>query len=398
VSDCHFEYGASPSYGFSVPCSSLPGSGSSPVPVSASVAGLSVNTAYYFRIVATNPDGTSYGSEQTFKTPLAPTVLTGGASSLGQTSATLNATVNPNEEAVSDCHFEYGASPSYGSSVPCSSLPGSGSSPVPVSAPVAGLSANTIYYFRIVASNPGGTSYGNEQTFMTAAPELPELGRCLKLAGKAVGEFTTAACTIKSTGENTGRYEWEPWPLAKNHFSVKGGAATFETAGKATVKCLQNTYAGEYTGSQAATVTIIFAGCQASGALGGKCQSEAAQAGEIIASPLEGKLGVIKAVPTPSVGWDLKPVSQPDLATFKCGESAMSVAGSVIAPVTALDKMATTFKLKYKATKGKQAPENFEAGLKDTLSFLTESAEEQAGLTMADSIVNEEAVEIKAIV
>ena len=55
-----------------------------------------------------------------------PAVETGAASSSAQTTATLNATVNPNEGTVSDCHFEYGTSTSYGSSAPCASLPGSG--------------------------------------------------------------------------------------------------------------------------------------------------------------------------------------------------------------------------------------------------------------------------------
>ena len=108
------------------------------------------------------------GSDQTLKTlPPAPVVVTTEASSIAQTSAKLNATVNPNGAAVGDCHFDYGTTPSYGSSVPCTSLPGSGSSPVAVSASLASLSANTTYHFRIVASNAGGLSMGSDQTFKT---------------------------------------------------------------------------------------------------------------------------------------------------------------------------------------------------------------------------------------
>ena len=45
----------------------------------------------------------------TLKTlPNAPTVVTTPASSVTQTTATLNATVNPNGGEVSDCKFEYG--------------------------------------------------------------------------------------------------------------------------------------------------------------------------------------------------------------------------------------------------------------------------------------------------
>jgi phosphodiesterase/alkaline phosphatase D-like protein len=173
VSACRFEYGTTVSYGSSAPCASLPGSGESAVAVSASTTGLTANTTYYFRIVATNAGGTSHGSAATFETlPNAPSVVTKAPSSLTQTAATLNATVNPNGGTVSSCNFEYGASTSYGSSVPCASPAGSGNSPVSVSASITGLTANTTYHLRIVATNAGGTSYGSDETFETL-PNVP---------------------------------------------------------------------------------------------------------------------------------------------------------------------------------------------------------------------------------
>jgi hypothetical protein len=69
---CRFEYGPSEAYGAAVPCSSSPGSGSGPVAVSASVAGLASNSSYHFRVVAANAGGTSYGSDGSFKTLAAP--------------------------------------------------------------------------------------------------------------------------------------------------------------------------------------------------------------------------------------------------------------------------------------------------------------------------------------
>ena len=104
----------------------------------------------------------------------APMVVTGGASSVAQTSATLNADVSPNGEAVSDCHFEYGTSTSYGSSVPCSPSPGSGDGSVAVSAYIEGLGVASAYYFRVVATNSLGTSYGAGET-LTTAPATPAL-------------------------------------------------------------------------------------------------------------------------------------------------------------------------------------------------------------------------------
>ena len=172
VSECEFEYGTTTGYGSSVPCSSLPGSGSSPVAVSAALGSLSPSTTYHFRIVAENSDGARDGSDRTFTTPsFAPTVLTGAASSIAQTSATLNATVNPNGGTVSECKLEYGTSTSYGSTAACSPTPGSGSSPVAVTASITSLTANTTYHFRITATT-GGTSKGADETF-TTLPDPP---------------------------------------------------------------------------------------------------------------------------------------------------------------------------------------------------------------------------------
>ncbi len=148
ISDCHFEYGTTESYGSSVPCASLPGFGDAPVAVSAGLGGLSANTTYHFRIVATNPEGSSRGADQAFTTTASPpVVLTGAASSITPTSATLNASVNPSDAAVSDCHFDYGTSASYESSIPCTALPGSGNSAVAVSATIEAITANTTYHF-----------------------------------------------------------------------------------------------------------------------------------------------------------------------------------------------------------------------------------------------------------
>jgi phospholipase C len=197
VTECRFEFGTSVSYGASVPCAALPGSGSSPVALSASVTGLSANTVYHYRVLATNAAGTSYGPDLAFTTSSdSPTVETGGASAVSQAAATLNATVNPNGEAVSACRFEYGTSISYGASVPCASLPGSGSSPVAVSATLTGLSANTPYHYRIQATNASGTSYGLNREFATLS-DAPTVTQVQPNAGLQQGG---TAVTVGGSG------------------------------------------------------------------------------------------------------------------------------------------------------------------------------------------------------
>ncbi len=99
---------------------------------------------------------------------LKPMVVTSAAGSVTARSAVLHATVNPNGEAVSACTFEYGPTVAFGHTAPCSSLPGSGISPVAVSAKVAKLTPKTTYYYRIAATNPSGTSSGKRKSFKTS--------------------------------------------------------------------------------------------------------------------------------------------------------------------------------------------------------------------------------------
>src|SRR5205823_2725379 len=123
----------------------------------AAVEGLAPNTSSPCRIVASNAGGTAAGADKTLPSlPGAPPIFTGTASALTQSTATLNASVNPNGGAVSDCHFEYGTTVAYEASAPCGSLPDSGTSAVAVAGDVQGLAPNTSYHFRIVASNAGG--------------------------------------------------------------------------------------------------------------------------------------------------------------------------------------------------------------------------------------------------
>ena len=240
VYECTLEYGTTISYGSSAPCTPSPGKGSSPVAVSASVTGLTANTTYHFRISATNPGGNSKGSDETFKTQLvsAPTVVTAAASSITQTSATLNATVNPNEGEVSECKFEYGTSIAYGSSASCSSLPGKGTSPVAVSASVTGLTANATYHFRISATNPGGTGTGSDQTFTAATPHVYKNG--LKLAeGKKLR--TIGWGTLKLTNATLGEIECHTISAGYSENPTGGGAAIGKVQAFSPYECVAET-------------------------------------------------------------------------------------------------------------------------------------------------------------
>src|ERR1019366_8591366 len=200
VSDCKLEYGTSTSYTSSATCSPSPGSGTGAVAVSGAAVGLKANTLYHFRVVATNEGGKSEGTDQTFETlPNTPTVVTKAASSIGQITATLNASVNPNEGTVSDCKLEYGTSTSYTSSATCSPSPGSGTGAVAVSGAAVGLKANTLYHFRVVATNEGGKSEGTDQTFET----LPNTPTVVTKAASSIGQITATLNASVNPNEGT---------------------------------------------------------------------------------------------------------------------------------------------------------------------------------------------------
>ena len=168
----YFQYGTTTSYG-STTTSTSAGTGTSDVSVNASLTGLTSNTTYHFRVMATNSAGTTYGDDQTFTTSAppvpAPMVTTGSASQVTSSSAMLNGAINPNG-AGTTYYFEYGTTTSYGSTTSVEDA-GSGSSDVSVTANLSGLSTNTTYHYRLIATNSGGTTYGDDQSFATSVPK-----------------------------------------------------------------------------------------------------------------------------------------------------------------------------------------------------------------------------------
>lgn len=98
----------------------------------------------------------------------APTITTTAPTHISGYSATLNGTVTPNETAAT-YFFQYSIDPSLTEGVTATatqSLP-SGSSAVAVSANLSGLTPQTTYYYRLVASNDSGTNQSGIGSFTT---------------------------------------------------------------------------------------------------------------------------------------------------------------------------------------------------------------------------------------
>ncbi len=99
-----------------------------------------------------------------------PTVTTGLASNRTTTSATVAATINPNGVPTT-YHIDYGLTTGYDSATTETSA-GSGSSPVPVSVPLSGLTPGTHYHYRVVATTSVGSATGADATFKTKKPKI----------------------------------------------------------------------------------------------------------------------------------------------------------------------------------------------------------------------------------
>ncbi len=144
-------------------------------PLSIDLSGLNSLITYHYRVVAENADGTTFGADQEFTTLQAVAgITTEPPTEVKSTTATLNGSFVGNGE---DTHyyFEWGADTSYGNTTPeVDANSPNGPRPTPVSSELTGLSRFTIYHYRVVARNGGGTNYGGDEE-LTTLPGPPTL-------------------------------------------------------------------------------------------------------------------------------------------------------------------------------------------------------------------------------
>jgi Bacterial Ig-like domain len=129
-----------------------------------------------------NPSGSS-GTVTFAVEQIPPAVVSEAATEVGRASAALRASVDPDGAGVSQCYFEYGITPAYGTRIECGlvseapAFPPASTAALPVLARIFSLSPSTTYHFRIVAVGEGGTGVGADETFTTLPPFVfPEEG------------------------------------------------------------------------------------------------------------------------------------------------------------------------------------------------------------------------------
>ena len=91
-----------------------------------------------------------------------PEAITGAASAVSQTGASLNGIVNANGQDV-DYYFEYGTTGQYGEISDVFST----SANTSIRVDVSGLTEGTLYHYRLVAVTDAVTVYGNDRSLVT---------------------------------------------------------------------------------------------------------------------------------------------------------------------------------------------------------------------------------------
>jgi phosphodiesterase/alkaline phosphatase D-like protein len=185
------EYGTTSAYGSEATLDVA--AGTSPVPVSVPLNGLTQHTTYFYRLSATSSDGAITDAPNSFLTPpqlMKPEITAVSVSSIGLTSSQINGASNPHASSTSYV-VEYGTSQSLGQSS-ASALIGSGADPVSLHSDLSNLTRNTVYYYRVKATNSLGTVTTSIQSFATPpATDAP----WLSAPAAAVVAATSASVT-----------------------------------------------------------------------------------------------------------------------------------------------------------------------------------------------------------
>ena len=142
------------------------------------------------------------------------TAITNAASNIIATGTTLNGSINAQSSSVTVI-FEYGTTTSYGTTVTAIESPVSGSSATTVSKAISGLTAGTLYHYRVKGSNAGGVTYGSDLTFTTsAAAAAPTVSGISPTSGSTAGGLLvvitgtnlSAASAVKFGATNASSY------------------------------------------------------------------------------------------------------------------------------------------------------------------------------------------------
>ncbi len=145
-----------------------------------------------------------------------PTVSTGATAKVGDTTATLQGTVNPNGNKTAYV-FQYGLTSAYGASTASRSI-GHGTKTVQVAVTVGGLTPGTVYHYRVAALNRAGGAVGRDRSFTTSGHPPAAV-----VTGVAVGVGKTVATVTGSVNPEGATTTW----VVQYGLSASYGMQTF---------------------------------------------------------------------------------------------------------------------------------------------------------------------------
>jgi len=153
---------------------------------------------------------------------LPPLATTEPATSITNTTATLNGTVNPNNSSTS-LVFEYGLTDSYGQITVPTQSPLDGANTTNINTMITGLTSGLTYHFRLKTENSKGVVFGEDMSFTTTVSDLDGNGYSTVTIGTQVwmvenlkttkyrnGDLigTTNPATLNISGETSPKYQW----------------------------------------------------------------------------------------------------------------------------------------------------------------------------------------------
>ena len=197
---------------------------------------LTPGATYSYRAFITYNGMTYYGEEMSFTTtsqsqPTEPTVTTGAATVVTQTTATLNGTIsNPDNVTITVQGFEWKAASAASYTV----LTASGTT---MSATLNNLTPNTDYTYRAFATTANGTQYGEDVTFTTLEEVVEPCNVPTNLHTTAVQNESISIAWDANANVNSWNIQYRPqngaWGSATastNSYTITGltGLTTYE--------------------------------------------------------------------------------------------------------------------------------------------------------------------------
>jgi uncharacterized repeat protein (TIGR02543 family) len=182
-----FEWSTSPTLATVTTTTSSSVTGSDPAVRTASVTGLATGTTYYFRVVAVSASVRYEGeifSFTTYELASTPTVTTTVPTSITSTGATVNASIDPNLQSITQIDFILSVNADMSSpttytvfdltedgTLSTTKTTLAGASPTDVSRDITGLNTTTTYYYYAVITYSAGTVSGlpTKKSFRTGS-------------------------------------------------------------------------------------------------------------------------------------------------------------------------------------------------------------------------------------